>query len=286
MARKWLKVVASLGTASTLFTAFSLYTCNPSDYTSAKTVHAALGFEPGEYTSAWDSNWDFRDAYSLIDPKKLKAVQQDETSEKVQELVAAHTPSARRHLIFIRHGQYHTEFKDDEMRTLTELGREQAVATGKRLKNLDLNISRVVESSMTRAKETCALICSELDCNTMETSDLLREGMPIFPDPPFRKWRPELSAFTEGPRIESAFRKFVHRANVTQKEDSVELFVCHANVIRYIICRTLQFPPEAWLRMSLKHGSITWITIFPSGHVSLKCIGESGHMLPEQLSVE
>ena len=30
---------------------------------------------------------------------------------------------------------------------------------------------------------------------------------------------------------------------------------------RYFVCRALQFPPEAWLRISLKHASITWITI-------------------------
>ena len=33
------------------------------------------------------------------------------------------------------------------------------------------------------------------------------------------------------------------------------------NVCRYFVCRALQFPPEAWLRISLKHASITWITI-------------------------
>merc|ERR1711971_218687 len=140
------------------------------------------------------------------------------------KLLGTQTPTAKRHLIFIRHGQYHTEFKDDTMRTLTELGQEQARATGKRLKELDLNIPRVVESSMTRAKETSSIICSELDCKPSETSDLLREGMPIFPDPPFRKWRAELSAFVDGPRIESAFRKFAHRADVSQTVDSTELF--------------------------------------------------------------
>jgi len=292
MNRKWLRVVASIGTAGTLFTAFSIYTCNES--TSLKTSYAAHGFHSDPVTT-WDGNWDFRSASSLIDPKRLNAAKQLDgdklSSEDAGEsasvkLLSSQTPTAKRHLIFIRHGQYHTEFKDDAMRTLTELGQEQARATGKRLKDLDLNITRVVESSMTRAKETSSIICSELDCKPTETTDLLREGMPIFPDPPFRKWRAGLSEFVDGPRIESGFRKFVHRADVSQKEDSTELFVCHANVIRYIICRTLQFPPEAWLRMSLKHGSMTWITIFPSGHVSLKCIGESGHMSPEQLSVE
>jgi len=309
MNRKWLKVVASLGTAGTLFTAFSFYTCNTEEHNSIlntpflKTSYAQGYHVDDAPAPLWDENWDFRSASSLIDPKKFLAAQKQdaageksiadgvgeevaESSSAVSDLIKGVTPTARRHLIFIRHGQYHTEFKDDKLRTLTELGQEQARATGRRLKELDLNITRVVESSMTRAKETSQLICSELECTPTETTDLLREGMPVFPDPPFRKWRARLSEFVDGPRIESGFRKYVHRADVSQKEDSVELYVCHANVIRYIICRTLQFPPEAWLRMSLKHGSITWMTIFPSGHVALKCIGEAGHMNPEQLTIE
>lgn len=43
--------------------------------------------------------------------------------------------------------------------------------------------------------------------------------------------------FTDGARIESAFRRFIHRASPQQKEDSTEVIVCHANVIRYFICR-------------------------------------------------
>lgn len=65
--------------------------------------------------------------------------------------------------------------------------------------------------------------------------------------------------FQDGARIEAGFRKHFHRADVTQKEDSYTLIVCHANVIRYFVCRALQFPPQAWLRLSLNHASITWV---------------------------
>jgi serine/threonine-protein phosphatase PGAM5 len=61
-------------------------------------------------------------------------------------------------------------------------------------------------------------------------------------------------------------------------EDSVSLMVCHANVIRYFVCRIMQWPPEAWLRLSLHHASITWITIFPNGEVVMKMYGDCGHM--------
>jgi hypothetical protein len=48
----------------------------------------------------------------------------------------------------------------------------------------------------------------------------------------------------DGARIEAAFRKYIHRADVEQKNDSVEIIVCHANVIRYFVCRALQLPAE------------------------------------------
>ena len=35
-------------------------------------------------------------------------------------------------------------------------------------------------------------------------------------------------------------RKYFRRADSTQKEDSYEVIVCHANVIRYFVCRAIQ----------------------------------------------
>jgi hypothetical protein len=33
---------------------------------------------------------------------------------------------------------------------------------------------------------------------------------------------------------------------MVQKEDSYEVVVCHANVIRYFVCKALQVPTEVW----------------------------------------
>jgi serine/threonine-protein phosphatase PGAM5 len=113
-------------------------------------------------------------------------------------------------------------------------------------------------------------------------SDLLREGAPCPPEPPLKNWRPD---YRDGARIEAAFRKYFHRADPGQTEDSYEIIVCHANVIRYFVCRALQLPPEAWLRISLNNGSITWLTIRPSGRVSLRTLGDVGYMPPTKVSL-
>lgn len=45
--------------------------------------------------------------------------------------------------------------------------------------------------------------------------------------------------YEDGARIEAAFRKYFHRADPDQKEDSYHVIVCHANVIRYLVCRSV-----------------------------------------------
>ena len=71
-------------------------------------------------------------------------------------------------------------------------------------------------------------------------------------------------------------------------------------MIRYFACRALQLPPEAWLRISLKHASLTWLVVRPDGRVrprsppglsvptvlqvSCRGLGDSGHFPPEQLT--
>lgn len=72
---------------------------------------------------------------------------------------------------------------------------------------------------------------------------------------PFHVTKVALNLFTvlqqyheDGARIEAAFRRYIHRADPKQKEDSYEIIVCHANVIRYFVCRfvaeAVQLEPE------------------------------------------
>jgi len=46
----------------------------------------------------------------------------------------------------------------------------------------------------------------------------------------------------------------------------------------------MQFPPEAWLRMSLDHASITAFSIYPNGRVSLRSYSNSGYMPPDAIT--
>ncbi|KAM4746363.1 serine/threonine-protein phosphatase PGAM5, mitochondrial isoform 1-T1 [Anableps anableps] len=249
-------------------------------------LHAAQpAWTPASHTPAptgpgWDFNWDKRDPSVLSNGRKKERVTEDPSSEQDNS-----KPKATRHILLIRHSQYNLSGNGDTERILTPLGREQAELTGQRLAALGLKYDVLIHSSMTRATETAHIISKHIPGVELVSCDLLREGAPIEPVPPVTHWKPDAVQYHEdGARIEAAFRRYIHRADPKQKEDSYEIIVCHANVIRYFVCRALQFPPEGWLRMGLNNGSITWLTIRPSGRVALRTLGDAGFMPPDKLT--
>jgi len=270
----------------------------------AKTKDNASLPKPGDLYPAtgvkWDDNWDRRDPKSLVKPLKDNAT--DEEKAAYEEKLVANTSKASRVMVLVRHGQYNLSGKVDEERFLTELGQRQADATGQRLSQLyatylekndsngkdvtDKRNFKLVKSTMTRATETANIILKHLPQDIQQSScDLIREGAPCPPEPPISHWEPEPQEFwEEGARIEAAFRKYFHRAEPSQDKTSVDVLVCHGNVIRYFVCRALQFDPRAWLRMAVHNGSITILIIRPTGRVSLLELGGAGHFPPDMLT--
>ncbi|KAF7271738.1 serine/threonine-protein phosphatase Pgam5, mitochondrial-like isoform X2 [Rhynchophorus ferrugineus] len=260
-------VCIGVGTISTL-TGFYYFNEKNKVYTSWTS-----NYEPSP-CAKWDDNWDHRAPEYIRSRKTSLAHKDDNNNINVEK----NTPKACRNLILIRHGQYNLDGVTDKERQLTKLGRLQAEYTGKRLKELNLPYDSMIKSTMMRAQETGSIISTFLPDIPVSHCDLLREGAPIPPEPPLGTYRPESQFFEDGARIEAAFRKYFHRADPKQEKDSYTIIVCHANVIRYLVCRALQFPAEAWLRMSLYHASITWISITPSGRCVLRVLGDAGHI--------
>jgi len=235
----------------------------------------------------WDSNWDRRAPAALLHKKqsdKLNGNNVDVNNNQVNGELKKVTPTASRHLILIRHGQYNLDGSTDSGRTLTQLGKDQADGTAKRLVELGFPYTSLTHSSMTRARETANIVHKHLPDLPIVECDLLCEGAPFPSEPPLRNWKADYKFYTDGARIEAAFRKYFHRADPKQTIDSYEIIVCHANVIRYFVCRALQLPPEAWLRMSLYHASLTMFTIRPNGNVALRTVSDAGHLSPNMLT--
>lgn len=156
---------------------------------------------------------------------------------------------------------------------------------------------------MARAKETADIIGQHLP-ESVQRSDPdpnLNEGRPCHHIPGGKASKHAIAKTDEGhERIEAAFGSYFYRADEPPMDEGVngldgsedkdgggesdgdgdgvdalatdpkhefEIIVCHANVIRYFLCRALQIPPEAWLRLCTFNCSLTYLTIRPTGTV-------------------
>ena len=63
-----------------------------------------------------------------------------------------------------------------------------------------------------------------------------------------------------------------------------EVFVCHGNVIRYLVTRALGVDSLAWLEMSIGHASMTRIRVEPDGSFRVVAVGDVGHLPPNLLT--
>ena len=102
--------------------------------------------------------------------------------------------------------------------------------------------------------------------------------------------------------MEKAFKQYFHWADFQDQTDTIDILVCHANVVRYFICRyypatciiicmkpsngmyffmfcrALQLPIAMWECVTLANCSLTVIKIKPDGTVKLECAGSTGHL--------
>ncbi|GBG23956.1 Serine/threonine-protein phosphatase PGAM5, mitochondrial [Hondaea fermentalgiana] len=260
---------------------------------------------------AWDDNWD-----RMAEVSEKRAAQWAEKAHKSKD---ARPSRPCRTIVLVRHGQYEQASRKKYMENnegldhdwwlewdaackLTPLGREQATLAGKRLAEIarahDYTYDAVYYSDQKRATETAQLILDELEKSGSSNNNnnqedgppahveqLIREGNPIQPVPASRTYKPsDVDCYEDGSRIEAAFRKHIHRAPLHQHHDTHEILVCHGNVIRYFVCRALQFDPAAWLRFAVYNTGITVIRVGHNGNVSVSAIGDTGHLPAEKVT--
>jgi serine/threonine-protein phosphatase PGAM5 len=183
-----------------------------------------------------------------------------------------------RTVILIRHGAYDEDDQRDPDvgRALTEEGREQARLVAERLASFPVRVDAVHASTMTRARQTAEIIGAALALPP-RPSRLIRECTPPTE-------REDIMA-RETPQGLAACRDTLDQAWArhflpTLGRDSVEVLVCHGNVIRYLTGRALGLDPLRWLRMSLGNCSVTTIRVRPDGRYQVLEVGDVGHLPP------
>jgi serine/threonine-protein phosphatase PGAM5 len=208
---------AALAAAATTATATTIASCELAPAQSQDALHAQNSQSSTEPLREgwkgprvpypdWDSNWDDDPPFRPRSSRGKNGI--------------------TRHVILVRHGQYEEKYDDDKRRVLTPLGREQAKKTGERIAKMisqtNCNVKVVRSSDMSRAIETAKIISDCLPRTVVRggADPLLAEGRPCANTPGKRS---SLSAAVErdGPRIETAFRKYFFRSEENEVRDVV-----------------------------------------------------------------
>jgi serine/threonine-protein phosphatase PGAM5 len=187
-----------------------------------------------------------------------------------------------RTVYLVRHGQYDHADKRDEFtgKGLVPLGFAQARLLAARLKAMPVAFTSLTSSTMTRARQTAAVIQRDLPELELKQTQLICECTPP-------TWRQDvMMEVTTAEReecvgnIERFFKEFfVPSPDAAARHDIV---VCHGNVIRYLVAKVLRVDPMCWLQMSISNCSLTIVRILPDGTMKLDAFSDYGH-IPENM---
>uniref|UniRef100_A0A095CD40 Serine/threonine-protein phosphatase PGAM5, mitochondrial n=1 Tax=Schistosoma haematobium TaxID=6185 RepID=A0A095CD40_SCHHA len=170
----------------------------------------------------WNYNWD--KSHGIHDNSKF-GLKPDTLN------VVKHQQSYHKLIIFIRHGQYHLNRKKSEEKVLTDIGWRQAYAAeGIRIdKGFQIHLHCKPITKQGLIAYNGPFYCPNHCCSILNNNSIINI---IQCDCP------------------------CHRM-IEYKPIETIVFIGHANVFRYWICKLLQLPIEGWLRLNLGHGSIS-----------------------------
>jgi serine/threonine-protein phosphatase PGAM5 len=201
---------------------------------------------------------------------------------------------AIRRLYLIRHGQYedidyslldgdfklaHAQKLALKQGGLTPVGVEQAQRTAQRLHSLP--VSAIHSSTMRRALETAEIVRRWFPGIPLQRTRLLWECLPTALERHNTYWS-RFSADEIAQHTKRASRAFDRYFKCARGQDKHELLICHGNLIRYLVCRVVQVPPEAWSRFGSYNCGITEVQINSDGRMWVLAYNDTGH-LPEHL---
>lgn len=201
-------------------------------------------------------------------------------------LAAARAPAdspptkGTRTIVLVRHGIYDDQDpRDPDVgKALIPLGEEQARRAGERLAKWPLRVGTLHSSSMTRARQTAEIIGQALDRKPTLTTEL-RECTPPTDRPEVGKEEFPGERDSCRIRLEAAWTRYFRPTNGA---DSVDVLVCHGNVIRWLLARSIGLDPGLWLNLTTHNGGFTVIEARPDGRVRLVAFNDTGH-LPKEL---
>lgn len=216
----------------------------------------------------------FRIIRSLPALLALAAGMQNSSALAVPAYSAA-TPGIRT-VLLVRHGEYdHDDPRDESVgKGLVPLGREQSQAVGRRLAGWPARVTVLRASTFTRARETAAIVGRVMHLTPQPEPGICECTPPTPRADVMKDLRPGEADSCVAQLEETVLKRF----RPTADGDSVEAWICHGNVIRYLVCRALGVDPRAWLQMGIANCSVSEIQIRPDGTTRLMAFDDVGHL--------
>jgi serine/threonine-protein phosphatase PGAM5 len=197
---------------------------------------------------------------------------------------AAEKPATAVHtIVLVRHGNYLPDPAADPRLgpDLSPIGVAQAHLVGARLAGLPTRFDAMYVSPLQRARDTAAAIAEDFPGRKFTVVDELAECTPPTRRVEAMKGEKPADIAACKARLDKVFAEYFRPA---QGSERTELFVCHGNVIRYLVTRALGVDTSAWLEMSVGNASITKIRVEADGRFKVIAVGDVGHLPPNMLT--
>ncbi|GAB2543100.1 histidine phosphatase family protein [Rhodanobacter koreensis] len=190
---------------------------------------------------------------------------------------------AARTIVLVRHGYYVPDpaLGDQPGPHLASIGVAQAQLVGARLAGLPTRFDAMYVSPVQRARDTAAIIAADFPGRHFEVINDLAECTPPTRRADIMAQEKPKDLATCTAQLDRVFTRYFKPATGHER---TELFVCHGNVIRYLVMRALGVDTKAWLEMSVGNASITEIRIEANGSFKVISVGDVGHLPPSMLT--
>ncbi len=191
-------------------------------------------------------------------------------------------PGTGVHYVYlVRHGIYDrdTTVTDDRVGNgLNAQGHEQARLVGERLAGLGVIFNHLESSELLRAAQTADDMGHVMGM-TPKRDAVLNECFPTSNNARYMaSEKPNEIAECDSARLVQWERYF----GPTPDSDTYDVLVCHGNVIRWTLMRTVGSDTKNWLNLDCGNGSLTIVAVRPDGAARLVMYSDVGHIPPSR----
>lgn len=183
----------------------------------------------------------------------------------------------KRYLYLIRNAQYAREEESQEG-TLTLEGTEQRLRTAHAIAHLPVRAIHC--SPYKQVRQTAHILAQAFGISPSETPLLRQYDTFTMNDGTLTRAQLLQAADSQHQQLEAATVVFIQPP--PSHDDLHEVIVCHANIIRDMICRALGVNPASWAHMVIHNCGISCLAIDEAGNVELLSYNDVNH-LPDHL---